>query len=1134
MKLKYNVLSAINLLAMVFLLSGVSVCLWAAEGNGYEVPTGNNLLSGGGSYQASSSGIFSQDDSIGLISAYSSNSIFANESAFAIFQNTQPTGSVTINSMVGDLLYATQNVLLSFSASDQFNIVSYNISNTANVEGPWFDVSSSGMLVGTSIITANLSGWTLSAVDGGQVTVFIKFRNRLGVVGPAATDTITYINNAPRCVISNIAPLVNGVVTTTVTVFGLVTDNFGVANWTLRIDGGQILASGVTENISGILTSNWDTSSLAEGLRTLTLTATNLSDLIRETTYAVTVDHTVPTALLVSALPNVNGLVSGSLVTVRGTVTDNIGLASWSLNVGVTVLASDTSATVNGVLTTNWNTASLSDGPVTLSLSVTDLAGYTTLSTFRVTIDNTAPVIAGVTINNGDLFTDAQRVTLNLSATDAITQATGLTMLIAGNVATIAGSTNEWVAYTSQVIVTLNGSSGVNTINVSIRDEVGNISSGLDTITYTNTNPTALISNIAPAVNGIVTATVAVSGKVTDNFGVASWILSIDGGQVLASGVTENISGTLTSNWNTTIVPEGVRTLTLTATNISGLSSQAYYTVTIDHTSPAAQLLSVDPVVNQTIFGKAVSILGTITDNIQVNSWILKAGTVILQSGTSSTVNGVLVQNTDTTLFAEGATTLSLTVVDGGGLATTGYFRITVDNLVQPPLLSCSDNMVTSNIVRKLIAVSANELIKEISFFENGVLLVTTSVAELKYFPVTVNLTSTPGVKVIKALVVDLVGNISLLSEVGLTFNIAEDVREAAAISEIAGVTVGITIPAGVVDYAVIPRINIKETIASQDAKVPTMDNIYQGTHIQFATFIKAVEIELFPANTPAGQAITTFNGVLEVVLSISPPMIDTQNIRVYYFNHVTNAWSAEGITLISVSSTKVIFTTNHLSYFAVASIVTDAIPPGIISLKLDDNVVVTGDFVSAQPTVNLSVTDNVGLKSYRIIVYDSQNNAVPGNDSSTINIQNFPLVFSVNRRIEQMLASGTYAVKVIVADAVKAAEYLTGRFIVSGELELILMDVLPAPNPFNPDKQVCHIGYQLNVPATVKLYIHTKAGDLIYQHAMDARTGYNEFVWDGRYDYGKMADNGGYLGYVIAEANGKEVKRLVKIAVLR
>ena len=217
------------------------------------MPTGNNFLSGGGYYQASSSGIFSQDDSIGLISAYSSNSIFANESAFAIFQNTQPTGSVTINSMVGDLFYVTQNVLLSFSASDQFNIVSNNISNTANVEGPWFDVSSAGMLVCTSIITANLSGWSLSAVQDGQVTVFVKFKNRLGVVGPAATDTIAYISNAPRCVMSSIVPSKNGVVTGSVTVFGLVTDSVGIKNWSLSIDGGQIIASGVTEHISGIL-----------------------------------------------------------------------------------------------------------------------------------------------------------------------------------------------------------------------------------------------------------------------------------------------------------------------------------------------------------------------------------------------------------------------------------------------------------------------------------------------------------------------------------------------------------------------------------------------------------------------------------------------------------------------------------------------------------------------------------------------------------------------------------------------------------------------------------------------------------------------------------------------------------------
>jgi hypothetical protein len=93
-------------------------------------------------------------------------------------------------------------------------------------------------------------------------------------------------------------------------------------------------------------------------------------------------------------------------------------------------------------------------------------------------------------------------------------------------------------------------------------------------------------------------------------------------------------------------------------------------------------------------------------------------------------------------------------------------------------------------------------------------------------------------------------------------------------------------------------------------------------------------------------------------------------------------------------------------------------------------------------------------------------------------------------------------------------------------------------PNPFNPlQGQVAHIDYPLERASTVKIYIYTLLGDLVWHKEFPAgdpeagQSGINSVIWDGRNDNGVTVANGGYIA--VMKADDQEKKRF-KIGVFK
>ena len=109
------------------------------------------------------------------------------------------------------------------------------------------------------------------------------------------------------------------------------------------------------------------------------------------------------------------------------------------------------------------------------------------------------------------------------------------------------------------------------------------------------------------------------------------------------------------------------------------------------------------------------------------------------------------------------------------------------------------------------------------------------------------------------------------------------------------------------------------------------------------------------------------------------------------------------------------------------------------------------------------------------------------------------------------------------------------GVFCVAGFLapESSLDDLSGYPSPFNPDRQSLTIQYYMLSDSDVTIAIYDLLGNLvktwdIASGGINARTGLNQLVWDGRNGRGDIVSNGGYIIFVRADGRNKKFKVLV------
>ncbi len=198
------------------------------------------------------------------------------------------------------------------------------------------------------------------------------------------------------------------------------------------------------------------------------------------------------------------------------------------------------------------------------------------------------------------------------------------------------------------------------------------------------------VSFVSPATGATVNSTVNVQVTATDNVGVSSVVLKVDG---IVIG-TDNLAP-YSFSWNTTGLTSGTHTLTATANDAAG--NLKISTIQVGYNTPAGADIT-PPTVAITSPTNGASVSSTVTvavaasDNIGVSSVGFKVDGVVI--GTDNTAPYSISWNTTT--VAAGIHSLTATATDAAGNSNSGSIQVTVNTTVISPVPVPSSYQLTT------------------------------------------------------------------------------------------------------------------------------------------------------------------------------------------------------------------------------------------------------------------------------------------------------------------------------------------------------------------------------------------------------------------------------------------------------
>jgi len=204
------------------------------------------------------------------------------------------------------------------------------------------------------------------------------------------------------------------------------------------------------------------------------------------------------------------------------------------------------------------------------------------------------------------------------------------------------------------------------------------------------------------------------------------------------------------------------------------------------------------------------------------------------------------------------------------------------------------------------------------------------------------------------------------------------------------------------------------------------------------------------------------------------------------------------------------------------------------LEVTFDDQVVIDGDFISAQPTILCKIFDNSLLAisdTSRVQVFLDEQRVAYGNTEQLqlVSFPGGPIRAEVTYRPQ--LDGGRHVVEFFARDASNNPAAFRAEVEVNTEFHL--REVMNYPNPFRDETDFT---YYLTQPAEeVTIKIFTLAGRLIavLEHA-PGNAGFNRAHWNGRDADGEVLANGVYLYKLIAKSGERRLEEIEKCVVMR
>ncbi len=414
-----------------------------------------------------------------------------------------------------------------------------------------------------------------------------------------------------------------------------------------------------------------DLAGLTDGSVTVTASVSDKAGNPASVDHALTVDVTVPAVTIHTvagddvinvAEHNQAQIISGSAtgaaagdkvtVTIGGqtytTVLDAAG--NWSVGVPANVISG------------------LSDGTVTVSVSVTDAAGNTGSGTHNVTVDTGLPSVSFNAISDDNVLNAVEKgQDLSVSGTSAnLAEGTQVTVTLNGkNYTATTAADGTWSLTVPAADLAGLGQASY-TLNATATNGVGNSVSNTANLLVDTALPTVTINTIAGD-NVINAAEVAagqtLSGKVA-NAEAGNTVTVTIGGNTYTATVQSDLTWSVNVPESVlTALGNGDLTVSATVTNGHGNTGTGERDVTIDASLPGLRVNTVagDDVINSIEHGQNLIVSGT-SDG-------LAAGTTL-----TVTVNG---KTYAASVLADGSWTAAIPAADVGALAA-GTMTVTV------------------------------------------------------------------------------------------------------------------------------------------------------------------------------------------------------------------------------------------------------------------------------------------------------------------------------------------------------------------------------------------------------------------------------------------------------------------------
>lgn len=413
--------------------------------------------------------------------------------------------------------------------------------------------------------------------------------------------------------------------------------------------------------------------------------------------------------------PNTGEIFPSAGITVIGTASDNIGVATVDVSLNGVLVGP--ASTANGFA--NWSRAvTLAAGTNTISVTARDAAGNVDTESVTVTFDNADPTLTLDPPNNTNRLVSSPSQTVSGTASDNLDLAT---VRVTQNGATVLdqtypGGADLNVTWSTPALTLVNGA---NTIVATATDAAGRTASRTIVLTFDSGPPAVAVTSHASN-DCVGNASVIFRGTASDpGSGIQSVEVDLNGGGFTPATV-------IAADWSITLtLTEGVNTLLVRATDKAGNTvTLPPFTLRHDGDDPVGQITS--PTDGTITTSASLTVSGTASDpNSPPASYScgLLGVEVSVNGGSYQTATGTSAWTHGVTLVS-GANRLRARITDAAGRSfLTPEITVTLDTSV--PVISITSPTDGATVATDPITVSGsasdNTSLREVRLTLNGI-----------------------------------------------------------------------------------------------------------------------------------------------------------------------------------------------------------------------------------------------------------------------------------------------------------------------------------------------------------------------------------------------------------------------------